>query len=154
MIAADAEHASGRTRCLVGKSLRLLGDRGPTGWLAPQDVAGQVGLNYENFRKRFVQLRANLPAAIKSAAAARMGVRGDLPWRELARSRSPTRWASATCFISPRPSSRRSASRRRIIDAECAGTEEGGSALTLSAVRANAVRSRVHQRFAGGATHN
>jgi AraC-like DNA-binding protein len=38
-----------------------LGDRGPSGWLTPQEVATQVGLNYENFRKRFVQLTRESP---------------------------------------------------------------------------------------------
>ncbi len=62
MIAADAESTrqAGRDSWLE-KSLRLLGDRGPSGWLTPQEVATQVGLNYENFRKRFVQLTRESP---------------------------------------------------------------------------------------------
>lgn len=62
MIATDTESArqTGRDAWLE-KSLRLLGDRGATGWLSPQDVARQVGLNYENFRKRFVQLTGESP---------------------------------------------------------------------------------------------
>lgn len=43
------------------KSLRLLGQRGPKGWTAPQEVARQVGLSYENFRKRFVQASGESP---------------------------------------------------------------------------------------------
>lgn len=62
MIASDAESTRqvGRDAWLE-KSLRLLGDRGPTGWLAPQEVASAVGLNYENFRKRFVELTGESP---------------------------------------------------------------------------------------------
>ena len=62
MVAADAEsrRQSGHDAWLE-KSLRLLGDRGPAGWLTPQEVAPQVGLNYENFRKRFVQLTRESP---------------------------------------------------------------------------------------------
>jgi AraC-like DNA-binding protein len=62
MIAADAESArqSGRDAWLE-KSLRLLGERGPDGWLAPQDVAPLVGLNYENFRKQFSELTRESP---------------------------------------------------------------------------------------------
>ncbi len=62
MIAADAESTrqAGRDTWLE-KSLRLLGDRGVTGWLTPQAVAPQVGLNYENFRKRFVELTGESP---------------------------------------------------------------------------------------------
>jgi AraC-like DNA-binding protein len=62
MVAADAESTrqAGRDAWLEN-SLRLLGDRAATGWLAPQDVAPLVGLNYENFRKRFVQLTHESP---------------------------------------------------------------------------------------------
>ncbi|MDI1319889.1 MAG: AraC family transcriptional regulator [bacterium] len=62
MVAADAESTrqAGRDTWLE-KSLRLLGDRGAAGWLAPQEVAPLVGLNYENFRKRFVQLTHESP---------------------------------------------------------------------------------------------
>jgi AraC-like DNA-binding protein len=62
MIATDAESArqTGREVWLE-KSLRLLGDRGAAGWLTPQEVARQVGLNYENFRKRFAQLTGGSP---------------------------------------------------------------------------------------------
>jgi AraC-like DNA-binding protein len=37
------------------RSLRLLGQRSAKGWLSPQAVASEVGLSYENFRKRFAQ---------------------------------------------------------------------------------------------------
>lgn len=62
MIASDAESTrqTGRDAWLE-KSLRLLGDRGPNGWLAPQDVAPQVGLTYENFRKLFAELTGESP---------------------------------------------------------------------------------------------
>jgi AraC-like DNA-binding protein len=43
------------------KSLRLLGSHGPTGWITPQEAAIKVGLNYENFRKRFVRLTHESP---------------------------------------------------------------------------------------------
>jgi AraC-like DNA-binding protein len=63
MIATDAESTrqDGRDAWLE-KSLRLLGDRGTTGWVSPQETARQVGLNYENFRKRFAQLTGESPA--------------------------------------------------------------------------------------------
>ena len=56
MIAAgnEAEQAPERDQWLE-QSLRLLGQRSPKGWLTPQAVAREVGLSYENFRKRFVQ---------------------------------------------------------------------------------------------------
>ena len=62
MVAADTESTrlAGRDAWLE-KSLRLLGDRGPAGWPTPQQVAPQVGLNYENFRKRFVELTGEAP---------------------------------------------------------------------------------------------
>ena len=62
MIATDAEnmHRSGRDSWLE-KSLRLLGERGTNGWPSPQAVAAEVGLSYENFRKRFVQLMGESP---------------------------------------------------------------------------------------------
>jgi len=62
MLATDTESTrlTGRDVWLE-KSLRLLGDRGATAWATPQEVAKQVGLNYENFRKRFVQLTSESP---------------------------------------------------------------------------------------------
>lgn len=61
LIAADAEARSpGRDRWLE-RSLMLLGHRTAQGWLAPQDVAREVGLTYESFRKRFVQLSGESP---------------------------------------------------------------------------------------------
>lgn len=63
MIAADAESARRAGRDFwIETSLRLLGERGPDGWLAPQQVAQRVGLSYENFRKRFTQLTQESPA--------------------------------------------------------------------------------------------
>lgn len=43
------------------KSLRLLGQRGANGWGTPQEVAHEVGLSYENFRKRFAQVSGEAP---------------------------------------------------------------------------------------------
>ncbi|RXK56214.1 AraC family transcriptional regulator [Oleiharenicola lentus] len=62
MIATDAENVrqAGRDAWLE-KSLRLLGERGSGGWATPQDAATQVGLNYENFRKRFAELTGESP---------------------------------------------------------------------------------------------
>lgn len=62
MVASDTEttRQAGRDAWLE-KSLRLLGERGPDGWLTPQEVAPQAGLNYENFRKRFVELTGESP---------------------------------------------------------------------------------------------
>jgi AraC-like DNA-binding protein len=63
MIATDAEgtRRAGRDAWLEN-SLSLLGERGADGWLSPQKVAQQVGLNYENFRKRFALLTRESPA--------------------------------------------------------------------------------------------
>ncbi|MBL9208671.1 MAG: AraC family transcriptional regulator [Opitutaceae bacterium] len=62
MLAADAE-ATGpaRREAWLEKSFRLLGDRSAAGWPAPQTVAREVGLNYENFRKRFAQITGESP---------------------------------------------------------------------------------------------
>ncbi|HEY0946648.1 MAG TPA: AraC family transcriptional regulator [Opitutaceae bacterium] len=62
MLATDAEASqrSSRERWLE-KSLRLLGDRSASGWMEPGEVARQVGLSYENFRKRFAQLSGESP---------------------------------------------------------------------------------------------
>lgn len=62
MIAADADSTrpAGRDAWL-DKSMQLLGRRGGAGWLTPQEVAPQVGLAYENFRKRFVDLTGESP---------------------------------------------------------------------------------------------
>lgn len=62
MTAADGENLrlAGRDAWLE-KSLHLLGDCGPRGWLPPQEAAKQVGHTYENFRKRFGQLTGESP---------------------------------------------------------------------------------------------
>jgi AraC-like DNA-binding protein len=62
MIAIDAESTreTGRDAWLE-KSLRRLSERGSAGWPLPQDVAKEVGLSYENFRKRFVQHTGESP---------------------------------------------------------------------------------------------
>jgi AraC-like DNA-binding protein len=62
MLATDEEASSGRERdAWMDKSLRLLGQRGATGWPTPQEVARQVGLSYETFRKRFAELSGESP---------------------------------------------------------------------------------------------
>lgn len=63
MVAAEADTArtSGRDEWLE-TSLRLLGQPAPSGWLPAQKAAAEVGLSYENFRKRFVQLTGESPA--------------------------------------------------------------------------------------------
>ncbi|MEO7598555.1 MAG: AraC family transcriptional regulator [Opitutus sp.] len=62
MIAIDAESTreAGRDAWLE-KSLRRLGERSSAGWATPQEVAREVGLSYENFRKRFVNLTGESP---------------------------------------------------------------------------------------------
>ncbi|HEY1111787.1 MAG TPA: AraC family transcriptional regulator [Opitutaceae bacterium] len=63
MMAAERERteAPGREAWLE-QSLRLLGHRSTGGrWLSPQAVASEVGLSYENFRKRFVVLTGESP---------------------------------------------------------------------------------------------
>lgn len=62
MIATDEEAAKAPGRdAWLEKSLRLLGLRSASGWATPQDVARQVGLSYENFRKRFTLLTGESP---------------------------------------------------------------------------------------------
>ncbi len=62
ILAADNE---GRVRPgrddWLEKSLHLLGDRSSGGWPSPQEVARQIGLNYENFRKRFARVMGESP---------------------------------------------------------------------------------------------
>lgn len=54
MAAADAEARVRPERdAWFEESQRLLGNPGARGWLTPQQVARQVGLNYDNFRKQF-----------------------------------------------------------------------------------------------------
>ena len=54
MSAADAEGSArfARERWLE-ESQRLLANRGDHGWPSPEEVAREVGLNYDNFRKQF-----------------------------------------------------------------------------------------------------
>ncbi|MCC6414839.1 MAG: helix-turn-helix transcriptional regulator [Opitutaceae bacterium] len=54
MAAADTERTTrtARDRWLE-ESKRLLAGRGEDGWPSPEQVARQVGLNYDNFRKQF-----------------------------------------------------------------------------------------------------
>jgi len=51
----------GSAETWLERSRQLLGDRQAAGWPAPQVVARSVGMNYENFRKRFVQLTGESP---------------------------------------------------------------------------------------------
>jgi AraC-like DNA-binding protein len=62
MLAADSEttQQQGERDPWLEKSLRLLGEGGSE-WPAPQAVAKEVGLSYENFRKRFAQLTGESP---------------------------------------------------------------------------------------------
>ncbi|MCW5549558.1 MAG: helix-turn-helix domain-containing protein [Opitutaceae bacterium] len=54
LAAADAEARLSLERdAWLAESQRLLGSPGGRGWLTPQQVARQVGLNYDNFRKQF-----------------------------------------------------------------------------------------------------
>jgi len=61
MIAADEEARSPGRDSWLERSLMLLGHRTAQGWLSPQDVAREVGLTYESFRKRFVPLSGESP---------------------------------------------------------------------------------------------
>ena len=62
MIAADAERADDTERdSWLEKSYRLLGNRSAKGWMTPQNVAREVGLSYENFRKRFAERSGESP---------------------------------------------------------------------------------------------
>lgn len=44
------------------ESIRLLGEPQSSGWMAPQEVAIQVGLSYENFRKLFNERMGKPPS--------------------------------------------------------------------------------------------
>jgi AraC-like DNA-binding protein len=62
MSAAESDASGpGSAEAWLEKSRQLLGDRQAAGWPAPQVVARAVGMNYENFRKRFVQLTGESP---------------------------------------------------------------------------------------------
>jgi AraC-like DNA-binding protein len=62
MITIDAESSQERSgEAWLEKSLRRLGERMMDRWPTPQEVANEVGLSYENFRKRFVQLTGESP---------------------------------------------------------------------------------------------
>ena len=62
MIAADEEAANApQGASWLEQSLRLLGHRNASGWPTPQAVAREVGLSYENFRKRFAELSGESP---------------------------------------------------------------------------------------------
>jgi AraC-like DNA-binding protein len=89
MIATDAENTKQTARDVwLEKSLRLLGDRGPEGWLMPQQVAPQVGLSYENFRKRFVELMGESPGRYQKRRrlewACAAIYHGDISFKEIA----------------------------------------------------------------------
>lgn len=63
MASVDRSAARGKSQdAWLPKSMRLLGERTPDGWQTPQGVARQVGLSYENFRKRFVRQQGESPA--------------------------------------------------------------------------------------------
>lgn len=62
MMAADAEATrDARGEAWFERSLRLLGHRRAGAWPTAQDVAREVGLSYENFRKRFAALSGESP---------------------------------------------------------------------------------------------
>ena len=62
MAALDADNAGKTGReAWLDNALRLLGDRSASGWPPTREVAKQVGLNYDNFRKRFTQLTGESP---------------------------------------------------------------------------------------------
>lgn len=63
MMAAERERAGVPAREVwLEQSLRLLGHRSASGgWSSPQSVAREVGLSYENFRKRFAALTGESP---------------------------------------------------------------------------------------------
>ena len=62
MIATDAESTKQPQQAAwLEQSLRRLGHRNANGWLTPQEVAREVGLSYENFRKRFAELSVESP---------------------------------------------------------------------------------------------
>jgi AraC-like DNA-binding protein len=62
MISTDDE-ASRETKQSgwLEQSLRILGHRTAKGWTTPQEAASEVGLSYENFRKRFAEFTDESP---------------------------------------------------------------------------------------------
>lgn len=63
MLSADRSNERSDTEeAWLLRSMRLLGERGAGGWRKPQEIATQVGLSYENFRKRFARLTGEAPA--------------------------------------------------------------------------------------------
>lgn len=63
MIASERERTESPAREVwLEQSLRLLGDRSASGgWASPKSVAREVGLSYENFRKRFAAFTGESP---------------------------------------------------------------------------------------------
>lgn len=62
MIASDQEAASGATQEeWLTEAQRLLGAHGARGWLTPQQVAKEVGMSYDNFRKQFTARLGSSP---------------------------------------------------------------------------------------------
>jgi len=62
MIAADDESSMPPQQSgWLEQSLRMLGHRTAKGWTTPHEVAREVGLSYENFRKRFAAFTGESP---------------------------------------------------------------------------------------------
>lgn len=62
LAAADAENMARHARDRwLEEAQRLLANRGDQGWLSPEQVARQVGLNYDNFRKQFAHKAGTSP---------------------------------------------------------------------------------------------
>jgi AraC-like DNA-binding protein len=62
MIATDEESRKPPQHAAwLEQSVRLLGHRGAKGWATPHEVAHEVGLSYENFRKRFAEFTGESP---------------------------------------------------------------------------------------------
>jgi AraC-like DNA-binding protein len=60
-MAATVAAGTARGEAWFEQSLRLLGQRRAGAWATPQAVAREVGLSYENFRKRFAALGGESP---------------------------------------------------------------------------------------------
>lgn len=62
LAAADSEAHRNPQEAWLSESVRLLSEPSAQGWPSPQQVAQQVGLSYENFRKLFAKRLGSSPS--------------------------------------------------------------------------------------------
>lgn len=61
VLATNAEATRAPGDAWLENSLHLLAERSERGWLSPHDVAREVGLSYDNFRKQFARRTGQSP---------------------------------------------------------------------------------------------